>query len=147
MASNIVYSGVPLIALKAAGPTSTISSSESDITTYSVVSADPYNAFNASTGVFTCPQSGYYQVEANMQIGATFTTNDDNYVALAVNSVVVMYGSARGVTGVIYVKPSLDTLVYCAAGDTIKLRVVSQGSSPAFVDATVDFVSIFLVNN
>lgn len=106
-------------------------SSAAAITTFDTKSYDSHNAFNNSTGIYTCPTSGKYLVSFQVSTNGTVTATSINgrlEVRLYYNGNLYSQNAtmaAQTSTGQFYAVPLTDT-VFCTAGSTITPEVLSS---------------------
>lgn len=87
---------------------------------FTSVSLDTHGAYSSSTGKYTCPVSGYYQVSATLQIsGNVPSLVIGAYVNGTLASPVYVSGGSGGGS---FTVGSGSTVVACSAGQTIELR-------------------------
>lgn len=124
---------VAMTAQKAAG-NHTSSGSEQDVATWSTASVDTHAAFNSTTGVYTVPVSGLYEISgvagfaANSTGSRYFTVQKNGTGTLSLNA---LSAAASGTVDAHIAIPSI--VVSCNAGDTLRLRAFqSSGGSLAY---------------
>ncbi len=107
---------------------------------------DSHNAM--SSGVYTVPISGKYQVNSAILTGGTFVLNSILSFELQKNGTAYTRyseyagGAETGMKGV------LNDVVDCLAGDTLRVQVLSNGTSPNITSSTLDnYMSICRVGN
>lgn len=107
---------------------------------------DRVNAnFNASTGVFTAPSTGYYQVSAQLTYASAAGVAGTVVQAIVnVNGAAVATGqTAINNTGTSIMAASVSAVVLVTAGQTIVLQAQqNSGSARALGGALTDFLSI-----
>ena len=100
-------------------PTGTLSNSY-NVVKFSGMDKDTHNGYNASTGLYTVPVSGYYRVSSTLEISKTsYSAGNFNLAVIYVNGSAVTYGASvvSGTTNVNAVMVS--GTVFANAGDTI----------------------------
>jgi hypothetical protein len=110
---------------------------------YSTQDYDSNSAYNTSTGVWTCPQTGYYQIDAQV----TFTSTGSDYPF----QILINHNSTT-VTQVLFTGPTsastaysmlVADMVFCSVNDTIKIQVENSSGTTNFINsAQSDFFSI-----
>lgn len=98
---------------------------------------DSHNAYNTSTGVYTIPMSGKYQVSANIRSSAAVTNVVDSKLRLEANpssgignqDMATIYQST---TNSVHVGVNGTIELPFTAGDTLTVKVVTSGSFPNF---------------
>lgn len=122
-----------LISVVASNPTSSVTSTASDITTWGTVTQDTTGSFNATTGVFTAPSSGTYDISGSFLIAATLSSTDRfALVYLAVNGSVVKAAQIRGAISNTNIGLQYSFDYPLRAGDTVKLQIECNGTSMSF---------------
>jgi len=123
-------------AVNARGVNSTTSISGSLATIdWSNESFDSHNAL--STGVFTCPVTGKYQINVALALSGTFALNTLSVLELQRNSSAVASRSHYSGGAVTNEDLSLSDVYFCNAGDTFRVQASSGATSPAVVNSTV----------
>lgn len=108
--------------------------------------SDNLGAWNASTGVYTCPFSGFYKVSATIGYGTS--TSGARYLALRRNSTDVAYGDQKNAANFgagATVTTSLAAGVQCNAGETLSIRAFqNSGGNLAFTTGVESNLTISL---
>lgn len=106
---------------------------------------DQLSNFNASTGVFTVPTAGFYQVCGSLQF-ASASRPAGQYIAIILKNGSEYYASEQvtQATATNFTGTSVSGLLKCAAGDTISLGVFQDTGGPAALsgNATKNFMTI-----
>lgn len=137
-----------VVAFSALGvPSNSISSTASTIT-WSAVNNDTHNAF--SSGVYTVPVSGFYQLSFSARVDSTlaainsvdvwFTRNNASDLSPPDGSIgyaIQQAGGAQNALGAV-----ANGIRFFTAGDTIRCRIRAGGTSPT-IDAVGATMSIF----
>ena len=134
-----------VVVMGAYGATTSVNNSGVTVI-YPTVRMDSHGAYNASTGVYTVPVSGYYRVSGGfttlpaawvnnnaLQMSASITGAGAPGGTFAFTRIISAGTTEQGMSG--------SATYYCAAGDTIALRVLS-GQTVALNGGTNNFVSI-----
>jgi hypothetical protein len=103
-----------------------------------------YDTHNAmSSGVYTIPVSGRYQVNAVLSIAATFSLNQNIDITIQKNGVTVSEFVARSGGAMTAINGACPDVINCLAGDTIRVQVSTAASSPSINSSnTQNFFSI-----
>lgn len=101
-----------------------------------------------SSGVYTVPVAGKYQVNSALALAGTFALNNQSNFVIQKNSVTVSElldyaGGAETADHVI-----LSDVISCIAGDTLRVQVSSGATGPSIVSSnTKNYISIARVGN
>lgn len=98
---------------------------------YPTVTFDTHGAYNSSTGVFTVPTTGKYQINAAIS-SATGTYAAGNLLKVAIYKNGVVYSEVYSrITSTLSTTYSvaISDVVDCVAGDTIDIRPVKSGTA------------------
>lgn len=96
-----------------------------------------------SSGVYTCPVAGKYQVNSALALAGTFALNNQSNFVIQKNGSTVSElldyaGGAETADHVI-----LSDIINCLAGDTLKVQVSSGATGPSIVSSnTKNYISI-----
>lgn len=112
--------------------TSSISSSATAVK-FTTKSFDSHNAYSTSTGLYTVPVSGKYQINATMQPAGTSTSTPIASLYIYINGSEWSQGmQANYSTGnATNLTPNIADIVQCNAGDTIQIYASSNISGAA----------------
>lgn len=129
-ASSDTDTRVVAMQLAQAAPTATITSTPSLLKFTGGVAQDTHGAFSTSTGLYTCPVSGYYRVSAGVVVSGTFIAGNSVSVYVAKNSTVGIAGSQTSVASAASENALVSFTIQCNAGDTLAPYVASTSTSP-----------------
>jgi hypothetical protein len=114
---------------------------------------DSHSAMNASTGVFTCPISGEYQISGGIYFSTaiTATATDIQFIATKNGSYYLGVNHTKSGTANAPLTTSGTIRVRCNAGDTLSVSVLQANSASSaqtlLTNATFNWVSISRVGN
>lgn len=94
------------------------------VTSWTTIYDTSNGAWNANTGVFTVPVSGWYEITGQLQLAnASFNAGDDSICDIAQNGTLMARGQHRVEANVTTYElaPSTSTVLRCAKGDTLTL--------------------------
>jgi len=113
---------------------------------FNTVNVNIGNHYNSSTGLFTAPVSGYYQVTFDGLSGNA--TNHQIHVYIYING--SPYGHVahwnmnnQGINS--WLNLSLNNIIFAAAGDTLSLRYNTNGNGSLYGSAYYTGMSIKLI--
>ncbi len=97
-----------------------------------------------SSGVYTCPAIGKYQVNAGLALSGTFALNNATSMELQVNSTAVSTRTRYAAAAITNEEIDIADIVNCAATtDTIRIQVSSAATGPGIVSSNVkNWISI-----
>lgn len=108
------------------GSTTTLVNNTETLMIFPTVSNDTHGAYNASTGLFTCPVPGWYRVSAGFQNAASQTPASAakrvSYATIRKNGTAIIYGPqtiSLQNSAATTAEGSVTGSVYCSAGDTL----------------------------
>ena len=104
---------------------------------FETVQFDTAGAYSSSTGVYTCPTTGYFQVNASILVGSGV---GGSYATLYKNGVISYAGSQYGSNS--QNNSCINCIVQCNAGDTLDIRS-SFSSTTIASSPTLNF---FIIN-
>jgi hypothetical protein len=138
---------VSVRAVNSAG--TSISTSGTEVPWDSVKTFDTHGALNTSTGVFTAPESGYYQVNCYLSFANdTYVVNGDVQIVGRKNG--VAYSSTRdrmNAATTLTTQVGYSDIVYLAKNDTFSITAAnSSGPTALQASGTENFLSIAKVN-
>jgi hypothetical protein len=109
---------------------------------------DLFNSYDSSTGIYTCPEDGIYQIKASLSLfNPTSSTRDGSQrnIGLVINggtldprndvSIVDVQGDPTPVNFGVSLQITITTAVSLAAGDTVILVFGTDSTGPPSVNA------------
>lgn len=113
---------------------------------FATIVNDPWGSYNTSTGAWTAAIPGYYDVSAQLDISATFTTGQFVNVSIGINSTSSPSYLASSQSQVVaageFFVPINVNAIKLATGDIIYLQSRSNATSPTYGSGTTAFFSI-----
>jgi len=113
---------------------------------YGTESVDSHNAYNTSTGVFTAPSTGYYDIEASTILSGTYASFGQTIIGIEVNGSPIKRKTTYINSGSSTVQGAevVANAVFLNRGDTVNAYVIpDQWSSVGFVtDANMHQFSV-----
>lgn len=106
---------------------------------------DSHNAMNASTGVYTCPVSGMYDVKSHVVITSTaFNGTSGEYIQMEIrkNGTAYQVSVRRPYSGEVDPWHSIAGLVRCLAGDTLSIRYIQVSGTNENTVGGVGYCSV-----
>lgn len=101
-----------------------------------------------SSGLYTVPISGKYQVNTGLALGGTFALNSISVLEVQKNSVAITNVTKYSGGAVTNETVQISDIINCVAGDVIRIQVSSSGTTPTIISSnTKNFVSITRVGN
>jgi hypothetical protein len=148
-ASSVVMSNdtdTRVVAAKAYAltPTGTLTTAFNTVI-YGTVDHDTHGAYNATTGTYTAPVSGDYDVTASTLISGTYAANTRNILKIYVN------GGATNNSGIFKSQSTVTTQQVTVstnslklnAGDLVTIRLYTEVTSPSYAsDADANYFTI-----
>jgi hypothetical protein len=105
---------------------------------------DSQNAM--SSGVYTTPVSGKYQVNVALRVAATFSSGQNIDLQIQRSGVAVSEGLYVIAGSIGSQAVALSDIINCTAGQTIQIQASSSGTGPSIVSSNTDnYISIALV--
>lgn len=114
--------------------------------TYTTKDFDDHNLY--SSGVYTIPISGKYQINAGLLITGTVALNNNLILEIQKNNTVVSRFTEFFAATLTDGKAVLNDCINCLAGDTIRIQASSSVTGPSIVSSNFDnFLSLVRVGN
>lgn len=99
-----------------------------------------------SSGTFTVPNSGKYQINASLLISGTVALNNTLIMEIQKNGTVVSRNTQYAAGAVTDQKVTISDIVSCVATDTLRIQVSSSATLPTIVSSNFDnYISLALV--
>lgn len=146
--------GVPLLQNKIAARgvntagTSIATATITTVTFDATKTFDTHNALNNATGVFTAPETGYYQCSAIARTQFSTVWAADQYFRTAIYKNGTIASSQMTYTPLARTIPlgaTVSDVVYLAKGDTVEMRVDHTRSGAAILEATAGAIVFSIV--
>jgi hypothetical protein len=146
--------GVPLLQNKVAARgvntagTSIATATITTVTFDATKTFDTHNALNNATGVFTAPETGYYQCSAIARTQFSTVWAADQYFRTAIYKNGTIASSQMTYTPLARTIPlgaTVSDVVYLAKGDTVEMRVDHTRSGAAILEATAGAIVFSIV--
>jgi hypothetical protein len=114
------------------------------LTTVSWTTQDWDSAGAMSSGVYTCPQVGYFQVNAEVTVSGTFALNSTLDFQLQKNGSVIAEDLQYAAAAVTNMRAKISDVAYCSSiSDTLQFQVSTSATGPAIVSSnSKNYVSI-----
>lgn len=108
-----------------------------------------YDTHNAmSSGTYTVPAPGKYQVNAQLALSGTFALNNQTVLELQKNNTNVSSKTHFSAAAVTNEHIEISDIINCNAGDTLRIQVSSAATTPAIVSSnTRNAISIARIGN
>ncbi len=101
-----------------------------------------------SSGTYTVPSAGKYQVNSSVSITGTFALNNAADMQIQKNGTVVSEDNAIAGGSESSVSVNCSDIISCIAGDTIRVQVSSSATGPSITSSnSKNFISIARVGN
>jgi len=121
--------------------------------TYNAVKTfDTHGALNTSTGIYTAPETGYYQISASvLYSSSSWTAGNSAELSVLKNGIFVsdLRIIIAPITGSQFVSLGGSDILYIAKGDTINISVANQrtgGATTLYPVANYNYFSITKVS-
>jgi hypothetical protein len=116
-----------MMGFEASTATATITGSNSDISWTKI--RDDIGGFNGTT-TWTASSPGWYYIDAAIRIDGTFSAGNDAEIVINVGGSDKYFALARAGGAQLSLFPHISKATYLNAGDAVKTRVASAGTSP-----------------
>jgi hypothetical protein len=123
-------------------PTATVTSTASLVKFTSTPSQDTHGGYSTSTGMYTVPVTGYYQVNIALSLTATFSAGQNAGAYINVNGTSVLSGFEWAGGAQAGISPNISATVYCTAGTTIAPYVSCSGGTPVIGSAITCYFQV-----
>lgn len=108
-----------------------------------------YDSHNGmSSGTYSVPISGKYQINSAVALSGTFALNNLSVIEIQKNGSVVSRAKVYAPSAVTQILLQIHDEIGCVAGDTIRIQVSSAGTGPAVVSSNFEnYISLARVGN
>ena len=120
-------------------------SSTASVVKFSGVVQDNTGSYNTSTGLFTVPVTGYYQIQSGLNISGTISANLYATLGIAQNGTVGQTSSTITAASQTNAYVTLSATLYAKAGDTLAPYASTNITSPT-VSSFIGNLNYFNVN-
>ncbi len=121
------------VVLSVAGTTSTVTSSQATVAPWTTVEIDTNGSFNSTTGVWTCPSAGIYEISAQLRFGwASVTVGQAMLISIYKNNTtdIALNQETIDVSTKTFAVLNVDKTTRLVAGDTIRIQAANAATTP-----------------
>lgn len=125
-----------IVALSVSGTTSTVSGSQATVAPWTTVEVDTHGAFNATTGIWTCPAAGVYEVSAQLRYGwSSVAVGNAMLISIYKNNTtdVALQQETIENTATTLKVLNVDKTLRLVAGDTIRIQASNTATTPTLI--------------
>lgn len=122
---------------RAFSSTTTISSTLATIV-YATEDYDDGGVYDNTTGVYTAPADGFYQVSASLLVAATISLNSTLIMEIQKNGTVVSRRTKFLPAAITDGDIAISDTIRCAATDTLQIQLSTTGVAPSIVSSNFD---------
>lgn len=128
-------------------PTGTIANNYT-IAKFGTIAKDTHAAYSTSTGLYTVPVSGWYQVNATLAYASTsFGINGAGGVGIGQNGTIISANTdVTGAVGMTGAQATIAYVVFANAGDTLGIYSIASGGTVTFSSSATGVGSSFSIN-
>jgi len=117
-------------------PTGSISNNFNNVAVFGTIGKDSHGTYNASTGKYTIPSSGWYTVSATVEISHASVSAGNN-IAVEILNETTSNAAVENFVGISGTSPTTYSitasgLAYFSAGDVVSVRPYSSGTTPSY---------------
>lgn len=113
----------------------TLVTNSSTVVKFDSVTIDTNSSWNASTGVYTVKNAGYYQIDCNISVGSYTggfpSSNSQTSISLYVNGSLYVNSANSAVAGNSQCLIIFDDIVQASVNDTFQIQVQTPNTAPA----------------
>lgn len=132
----------PDYSARAFSSTTTISSSAATIV-YATEDFDASNSYDNTTGIYTVPADGKYQVNAALRISGTMAVNNTITMSILVDGAVISEKVITLAAALTSESISISDIIIVTAGDDIRIQVATTATSPSIASSnTRNYLSL-----
>lgn len=107
---------------------------------------DSHNAM--SSGVFTCPVAGKYQVNVGLSINGTYAINAEDRMEIQKNGTAISAQQQFAQAAVGAQGHTFGDVISCLAGDTLRIQVLTNSTTPTIRASNIwNYISITRIGN
>ncbi|MGH7974997.1 MAG: beta strand repeat-containing protein [bacterium] len=132
---------VPVIVQYSGTPTGTLTNSD-NLVTYPTQNIDTNSAYSA--GTFVVPKTGYYLINAAIEVAGTVALNTVIQISIYHNgsvAFVALWRSQASVSGENY-PATVTGILNCLASDTVAIYAQTTATTPTYVGSNYSFLNI-----
>jgi hypothetical protein len=136
-----------VVSMRATSASTSLTSGAATTAINATIAHDTHNAYNTSTGIYTVPAAGFYQLSASAELSKTWQASTYLIVEIKVNGTTQFYGIQTAVAlsgaGVTFAA-QINGAIRLKAGDLVRLDVTqtATGTSSLDASATANFLCV-----